>query len=80
MPKAKKSLALRIYNMHGFYLKLGQRIGTPFVKYTAYFALYKIFTSGGAESVAYCCYEHMIREGEKEFKKSNANRQNKTQS
>ena len=70
-----KTLALRIYNYHGFVLKLGPRLGGPFVKLAAYYALYKIFTSGGVEALAYISYEHMIKEGEKE---KNGNRQNKT--
>lgn len=77
-----KTLATRIYNFHGFVLKLGPRLGGPFVKFAAYFALYKIFTSGGLEALAFIAYEHMIREGEKEKeqKKKNGNRQSKTQS
>ena len=81
---AKKTLATRIYNFHGFVLKLGPKVGAPFVKAVAYYALYKIFTNGGIESLAFIAYEHMINEGEKERKekeqKRNGNRQNKTQS
>jgi hypothetical protein len=75
-----KTLSTRIYNFHGFVLKLGPRLGGPFVKFAAYFALYKIFTSGGLEALAFIAYEHMIREGEKEKQKANGNRQSKTQS
>jgi hypothetical protein len=75
-----KPLALRIYNFHGFILKLGPRLGAPFVKAVAYFALYKIFTNGGIEAVAYIAYTHMLTEGEKERNKKNGNRQSKTQS
>jgi hypothetical protein len=74
-----KTLACRIYNFHGFVLKLGPRLGGPFVKFTAYFALYKIFTTGGLEALAFIAYNHMLTEGEKE-KQKNGNRQNKTQS
>lgn len=63
-----KSLASRVCMLHGFWLKLGPRFGGPFVKMVAYYSLYKIFTSGGVEAVAYVCYEHMLRNGEAERK------------
>lgn len=67
----RKTLAGRIYGVHGFLLKLGPKLGGPFVKFIAYYALYKVFTSGGAEALAYVCYEHMLREGEAEKVRKN---------
>jgi len=58
-------LALRIYNAHAFLIRLGPRMGGPFVRALAYYSLYRIFTNGGAESLAYIAHEYMIREGEK---------------
>jgi hypothetical protein len=63
---SKKSLPLRIFNLHVFYMKLGSKLGSPFIKFTAYIALWKQISNGGLESVAYCCYYYMIKEGEKE--------------
>jgi len=62
----QKSLALRIFRTHGFWLKLGPQIGGRIIKAYAYFALYKIFTAGGVEALSHVAYLHMLREGEAE--------------
>jgi len=59
-------LAVRIAGLHGFLVKLGPRFGGGFVKLIAYYALYKVFTAGGVEALAYICYEHLLRQGEAE--------------
>jgi len=66
----KKTLPGRIYGLHGLILKLGPLFGGPLVKLIGYYALYKIFTNGGVEALAYIAYEHMLIEGEKERKQA----------
>jgi hypothetical protein len=60
------ALALRIASFHAILLKLGPKLGGPFVKVIAYYALYRVFSSGGMEAVSYICYEHMLRTAEQE--------------
>lgn len=62
----KKSLARQVASLHGFWLKLGPRIGGPFVKIVAYYAMYRIVTNGGLEALAFVCYEHMLNQAAKE--------------
>lgn len=62
----KKTLAVTVYQWHGFWLKLGPKLGGAFVKMVALYCLYKVVTNGGIEALSYVCYEHMLREGEAE--------------
>jgi hypothetical protein len=67
-----KSFEQWVYFWHALALKLGPFFGAPIVKFMAYLSLYKIFTNGGAEALAYVCYEHMITVGKQQKeKKSN---------
>lgn len=61
-----KTLALQVFKMHGFFLKLGPKIGGLLIKMTAFYCLYKILSTGGLEALSYVSYQHMIIEGEKE--------------
>jgi hypothetical protein len=63
------ALAIRIAKIHGSLLKLGPKLGGPFVKMIAYYAMYRIFSSGGIEALAYVCYEHMLRTADAEKQK-----------
>lgn len=67
--KKKPSLALRVYRLHNTFIKMGPRIGGHLIKLTAFYCLYKIFSNGGAESLAYVSYEHMLNEGKAEWEK-----------
>jgi hypothetical protein len=73
----KKTLAQRTLSLHGFYMKLGPKFGAPFFKLTAYLSLYRMFSNGGLESVAYCCYFYLIKKGEEENAAQVGLRQNK---
>jgi len=67
--KQKTSLALRVWKLHNTFVKLGPKIGGPVLKLTAFYCLYKIFSNGGIESLAYVSYEHMLNEGKAEAEK-----------
>jgi len=68
-PQVGNPFALRIYRSHSFWLKLGPKIGGTLIKLHAWMALYKIFSNGGVEALAYVAYMHMLREGEQENKR-----------
>ena len=72
-------LAIRIAKLHSSLLKIGPKFGGPFVKLVAYYATYKIFSSGGMEAIAYVCYEHMLRTAELEKQKSEEKKKNGSQ-
>lgn len=72
------ALAIRIASIHGTLLKMGPKIGGPFVKFIAYYAMYRIFSSGGVEALAYVCYEHMLRTAEAEKKKADDKKRRNT--
>jgi len=65
-PKPINAFALRVYRSHNFWIKLGPKLGGIMIKLHAWIALYKIFSNGGAEALAYVAYTHMLREGEQE--------------
>jgi hypothetical protein len=65
------SLELRVYRLHNTFLKMGTRIGGSLIRLTAFYCLYKVFSNGGAESLAYVSYEHMLNAGKLEWEKRN---------
>lgn len=69
----QNTLPLTVYKWHGFFLKLGPKLGSLPIRFMAYYALYKIVTNGGVEALAFVCYEHMFRLGETERKKVKPN-------
>lgn len=66
--KKPKSLAIRVASMHSFLIKLGPRVGGGLIRLTAFYALYRVFSNGGMEALAYVCYEHLLLQAEKEKK------------
>lgn len=65
----KSPLSLRVYRLHNTFSKMGPRIGGPLIRLTAFYCLYKVFSNGGVESLAYVSYEHMLNEGRAEWEK-----------
>ena len=68
-PVVSNPFALRVYRSHNFFVRLGPKLGGMLIKAHAFMALYKIFSNGGVEALAYVAYTHMLREGEQEHLK-----------
>lgn len=75
-PTKKNSLPLTIYKWHGFFIKLGPKLGSLPIRALAYYALYKVASNGGLEALSYVCYEHMFKQGEAEAKKPKGTKTN----
>jgi hypothetical protein len=57
-------LSVWMFQKHQFFMKLGPKFGGGLIRLAALYALYKVFSNGGVESLSYVAYSHMIREGE----------------